>query len=157
MHYSEKRLPQLNPQTDKPSAVTKKMKTNVRTSKVVQAIDSLDVTSGNSVNEPPDDNENNESPITGRQRGAKNYSIAELTLLSQCMEAAVPIGPDGVGDAISLYKRFAGERCWAERGDKALRQKWEKVRTLYVYVPCKSLLPLCHKAPDHPAKNWGLR
>jgi hypothetical protein len=119
------------------STVTKKKKTNKGSSKVVELMDQSDIISGNPpANEPPDDNE---LAITGRQRGAKNYTYAELTLLAKCMKAAVPIGPQGTGDAINLYKRLAKDKGWAERGEKALRQKWDKVRKLTRCVPCPSL------------------
>lgn len=98
-------------------------------------MDQCDTISGNPpANEPLDDNENSEPAIAGRQRGAKNYTYAELALLAKCMKAAVPIGPQGTGDAINLYKRLAKDKGWAERGEKALRQKWDKVRRC-IYAP----------------------
>lgn len=69
-----------------------------------------------------------DTPATGRQRGAKNYSPAELKLLVACVRAAVPIGSDGFAEAAKLYNRIAAERDWAERGEKLLRQRWEKVK-----------------------------
>ena len=78
-------------------------------------------------NELVDENADDEPPITGRQRGARNYTLGELTLLNSCMAATVPIGPDGVSDAVNLYNCIAKERGWAKRREKPLRQKWEKV------------------------------
>ena len=71
-----------------------------------------------------------DTPVTGRQKGAKNYSPAELKLLIACVQATVPIGSDGFVEAAKLYNRIAAERGWVERGEKPLRQRWEKVKKL---------------------------
>lgn len=91
-------------------------------------MDQPDVAPGNPpTDEPVEGDENDEPVIAGRQRGAKNYSLAELTLLNKCMAAATPIGPRGVSDAVALYNRVSKDRGWAERREKPLRAKWDKV------------------------------
>jgi hypothetical protein len=69
-----------------------------------------------------------DTPATSRQRGAKNYSPAELKLLVACVQTAVLISSDSFTEAAKLYNRIAAERDWAERGEKPLRQQWEKVK-----------------------------
>jgi hypothetical protein len=117
---------------DEPSAFTKNKKANKRSSKVIELLGDQPVaalTGSAQVDEPVGGGENDEPPINGRQRGAKSFTIAELTLLNKCMEAAVPIGQQGVMEAIRLYNRVATDKRWVVRGDKALQQKWDKVRT----------------------------
>ena len=108
-------------QNEAPSTAAKKKRTNKGSSKVVELLDNSVISSGDPpVNEQADDNGNDELLVTGRQRGAKNYTLAELTLLNKYMEAAVPIGPQGIAQAINLYNRVAREKKWAIRGEKAL-------------------------------------
>ena len=117
----------------------------------MNALDQLDATAGEppSTNEPVGKIEIDEPPVTGRQRGAKNYSLPELTLLNKCMAFATPIGPQGVTEAITLYNRAAKEKGWVPRGDKALRQKWDKVSR----VPTPNFIggsPLRSSRPPSP-------
>lgn len=97
------------------------------------------------------------APIGGRRHGAKGYTVEELELLNKCMDAAVPIGPQGISDAIILYNRIAKERGWAIRGEKALRQKWDKVREAHTYTDRQHLT--ITKIPTMQAKSGedGLR
>ena len=118
------------PQNDEPTTFKKNKKANKCSSKVIELMEQHDILSVTNapVDEPVSNVENTDDPpVTGRQRGAKNYTTEELALLNECMKAAVPIGPQGVTEAISLYKRVAKDRGWAVRGEKALRQKWDKV------------------------------
>ena len=55
------------------------------------------------------------------------------------MEAAVPIGLQGIAEAINLYNCVAKEKKCAIRGKKALQQKWDKVREVCLYVRCQIL------------------
>jgi len=130
----------------------KKSRTNKGASKVLDALDQPNTALGNPpVDEPvqADSNENDEPPVTGRQRGAKNYTLAELNLLNRCMAIAAPIGPQGVTEAVNLYNRVAKDKGWAERREKALRQKWDKVSTIYIPGFTGSY---CYKGPNHEAE-----
>lgn len=138
-------------QNDEPSAGTKKKKTK-GSSKVIEMLDQAELTSSNvPVDEPAGDHANDDPPIAGHQRGAKNYTLAELTLLYKCMEAAVPIGPQGVTNAVNLYNHVAKDKGWAIRGDKALRQKWDKLRNVYKHI----LKSYIYEAPNDQHKIRG--
>jgi len=143
------------PQANEPSTTAKKkLKTTKGCSgNIVELLDQSDVVSGHPpLDEPLDNNEKNEAAFSGRQRGAKNYTYAELTLLTKCMKATVPIGPHGIGDAINLYKRLAKDKGWAERGEKALRQKWDKVREMH--TPCPGLIVVLQSSKS-PGRKAG--
>ena len=104
--------------------------------------------------ETTEDNEANDSEaaIPGCKHGATNYTVAELTLLTKCMRAAVPIGPSAVENAFKTYNRVAGEKGWSERGSRALRQKWEKVGYSY-HDPVDSGLTANFKL-QHTREGW---
>jgi len=124
------------PQVDEPSTFVKKKKPSKGTSKIVELLNQPDATSGDppvDVDEPVDITDNDDTPVTGRHHGAKNYTIEELTLLNKCMAAAVPIGPEGVAEALELYSRVAEEKGLAKRNAGALRKKWDKVSTVTRY------------------------
>jgi len=84
----------------------KKSQTNKAqgTSKVIEALDKPSTALDNPpVDEPVQaENENDEPPVTGHQRSAKNYTLAELNLLNRCMAIAAPIGPQGITEAVNL-------------------------------------------------------
>jgi hypothetical protein len=132
-------------QADVPStspAKRKKGDKGAPVSKVIELLDQPGATLGNPpADEPVDENGDDELPVTGRQRGSRNYTLAELTLLNECMNVAAPIGPTGVAEAINLYNRIAEERGWAIRREKPLRQKWDKVSNVYT-SGCFEDLPL---------------
>jgi len=78
--------------------------------------------------EPGDEDTAGETTVTGRPRGAKNYSASELKVLTSCVEEVLPIGSQGFGEVVNLYNRVAEERGWAHRSEKPLRQRWDKVK-----------------------------
>lgn len=141
-------------QNEEPPTVTKKRRTTKGSSRITELLDQVDAVTPNQPAdlEPADDDEDGEPPITGRQRGAKNYTLGELTLLNKCMEAAVPIGPKGITEAFKLYNRIAKEKGWTSRREKALRQKWEKVKEI-THTHLVSISPLQRSKPH--GRNLG--
>lgn len=74
-----------------------------------------------------------DTPATGRQRGAKNYTNTELKLLISCVKESARI-PQGFAGAAKLYNRISDEKGLGHRGEKALSQRWEKVKETCSYL-----------------------
>ena len=88
--------------------------------------------------------------VTGRPRGAKNYSHGELELLVACMKEIAPITSQDFAAVAELYNRLANEKGFTTRGAAPLRQRFEKVRETHVHVPHRSpmILKLQKTKPD---------
>ena len=109
--------------------------TDKGSSKILEKLDQADSTSTDpaaDVEKTLEDNETNETSVSGRKCGTTNYMLPELTLLNKCMKAATPIGPSAIEDALKVYSCLSRDKGWAERDNKALRQKWDKVGHLYL-------------------------
>ena len=134
-------------QIDKSPTAAKKKKVNEGVSRIVDLLNQSDITLGNppTTVDPVNTNED-DTPATGRQRGAKNYTNAELTLLNKCMAAAAPIGPQEITAALATYSRIAKDKGWVARGEKALRQKWDKVSTECTHTQ------LCNVSPSQSSQ-----
>ncbi|KAF9789251.1 hypothetical protein BJ322DRAFT_1017954 [Thelephora terrestris] len=69
-----------------------------------------------------------EAMVTGRPRGAKNYSHGELELLVACMKEIAPITSQDFAAVAELYNRLANEKGFTTRGAAPLRQRFEKLQ-----------------------------
>ena len=118
------------PQADEQSTPSKN-KMIKGTSKIVDALDKPDTAPGAIPTSELVDENKNDLPISGCQHGTKNYTVEELEMLTNCMAFAAPIGPDEVSKAIDTYVRIVKDKGWPERNEKALRQKWDKVKRVY--------------------------
>lgn len=117
-------------QNNEPPTLVKKKKLNKGNATILERLDQLTAATAESppidgpVDEPVGDEGTHEPSTTGRQRGSKNYSLAELKL---CMEVTIPIGPAGFAKAVELYGCVAKEKGWSPRAAGALRTKWDQV------------------------------
>jgi hypothetical protein len=91
-----------------------------------------------------------EAMVTGRLRGAKNYSHGELELLVACMKEIAPITSQDFAAVAELYNCLANEKGFTTCGAAPLRQRFEKVRETHVHVPHRSpmILKLQKTKPD---------
>lgn len=72
--------------------------------------------------------------VTGRPKGAKNYTYDELKLLISCVKEFAPVTSQDFKAVSQVYNRLATDKGFTGRGAAPLRQRFEKVRKTHIYI-----------------------